>query len=92
MILEAGRNFSFAAKAQADQAHPRVREWEELMWNFQEPLPQATPGEKWLLMESFSSWNSELLVYGRCYPSAAESIRTACNCGASTCRASNAIR
>jgi len=22
-----------------------------LMWKFQQPLPQARPGEKWLLME-----------------------------------------
>lgn len=51
MILEGGPNFSFAAKAKADQANPKVREWEELMWNFQQALPQAKPGEKWLLME-----------------------------------------
>ncbi|HJT00674.1 MAG TPA: L-rhamnose mutarotase [Terriglobales bacterium] len=51
MILEAGPNFSFAAKAKADQANPKVREWEELMWKFQQSLPQSKPGEKWLLME-----------------------------------------
>ena len=51
MILEAGPTFSFEAKAKADQANPKVREWEELMWKFQRPLPQAQPGEKWLLME-----------------------------------------
>jgi len=28
-----------------------VREWEELMWKFQKSLPQAKPGEKWLVME-----------------------------------------
>ena len=51
MILEAGPTFSFEAKAKADQANPKVREWEELMWKFQRPLPQAKPAEKWLLME-----------------------------------------
>jgi L-rhamnose mutarotase len=51
MILEAGPNFSFAAKMKADQANPKVREWEQLMWKFQQPLPQAKAGEKWLLME-----------------------------------------
>lgn len=51
MILEVNDNFSFQAKALADQANPKVREWEELMWKFQRPLPQAAPGEKWLLME-----------------------------------------
>jgi L-rhamnose mutarotase len=51
MILEAGPTFSFEAKAKADQANPKVREWEELMWKFQQPLRQSKPGEKWLLME-----------------------------------------
>lgn len=51
MILEASPEFSFEAKARADQANPKVREWEELMWKFQKALPQAKPGEKWLLME-----------------------------------------
>lgn len=51
MILEAGPEFSFEAKARADRANPKVQEWEELMWKFQKTLPQAKPGEKWLLME-----------------------------------------
>jgi L-rhamnose mutarotase len=51
MVLEVDEHFSFAAKAQADRANPKVQEWEELMWKFQKPLPQAQPGEKWLLME-----------------------------------------
>jgi L-rhamnose mutarotase len=51
MIMEVVETFSFNAKAQADRADPKVREWEELMWKFQKPLPQAEPGEKWLLME-----------------------------------------
>ena len=51
MILEVNETFSLEAKAQADAANSKVREWEELMWKFQRPLPQAKPGEKWLLME-----------------------------------------
>jgi L-rhamnose mutarotase len=51
MVLEVNDRFSFEAKARADQENPKVREWEELMWKFQRPLPQAQPGEKWLLME-----------------------------------------
>ena len=51
MIMEVNDKFSFAAKSKADAANPRVREWEELMWKFQKPLPQAKLGEKWLLME-----------------------------------------
>jgi L-rhamnose mutarotase len=51
MIMEVDESFSFEAKAKADRANAKVREWEELMWRFQKPLPQAMPGEKWLLME-----------------------------------------
>lgn len=51
MIMEVSDGFSFAAKAEADRNNPRVQEWEQLMWRFQQPLPNAKPGEKWLLME-----------------------------------------
>lgn len=51
MIMEVNEDFSFEAKAQSDQANPKVKEWEELMWTFQKPLPQGKAGEKWLLME-----------------------------------------
>ena len=51
MIMEVNDKFSFEAKAKADVANPKVREWEELMWKFQKPLPNAKPGEKWMLME-----------------------------------------
>ena len=51
MILEVNGSFSFEKKAAADQSNPKVVEWEERMWRFQQSLPQAKPGEKWLLME-----------------------------------------
>jgi L-rhamnose mutarotase len=51
MIMEVSSAFSFEAKAAADEADPRVQEWEGLMWQFQQPLPWAAPGEKWLPME-----------------------------------------
>ena len=51
MIMEVDERFSFDAKAKADRANRKVREWEEMMWKFQKPLQQAMPGEKWLLME-----------------------------------------
>ncbi len=51
MIIEAGDDFTFAKKAEMDAANPAVQEWETLMWQFQAPLPQAAPGEKWLLMQ-----------------------------------------
>lgn len=51
MIVEADENFSFEKKAKADAANPKVQQWEELMWKFQQALPWAKPGEKWVLME-----------------------------------------
>ncbi len=51
MIMEVNEGFSFEAKGLADFRNPKVQEWEKLMWNFQQSLPEAKPGEKWLLME-----------------------------------------
>lgn len=51
MIMEVNESFSFEAKAEADRFNPKVQEWEKLMWKFQQALPQAKPGEKWLRME-----------------------------------------
>jgi L-rhamnose mutarotase len=51
MIMEVDSEFSFAKKAKVDLANPKVREWEELMGRFQNPLPDASPVERWQLME-----------------------------------------
>jgi L-rhamnose mutarotase len=51
MVLETTDDFSFEARAAADQANPKIREWEDLMWKYQKALPQARSGEKWVLME-----------------------------------------
>jgi L-rhamnose mutarotase len=51
MIMEVNERFSFEAKAQADGKNPKVQEWENLMWKFQQSLPQAKPDEKWMRME-----------------------------------------
>ena len=51
MILEAGPEFSFDKKAAADESNPKVQEWETLMWKFQQALPWAKRGEKWILMD-----------------------------------------
>jgi L-rhamnose mutarotase len=51
MILEAGDDFSFEKKAAADAGNQKVQEWETLMWRYQQALPTARPGEKWMLME-----------------------------------------
>ena len=51
MIMEAEDSFSFETKNAMDAGNPKVQEWERLMWKFQQPLPWAKEGEKWVLMD-----------------------------------------
>ena len=51
MIMEVNDDFSFEKKAAADLADPKVQEWEEFMWNFQQAITGVKQGEKWVLME-----------------------------------------
>jgi len=55
MIVETDENFSFETKNEADKNNPKVQEWEELMWKFQQQLPNSEPGEKWRLMDKIFS-------------------------------------
>ena len=57
MVMEVNDTFNFEQKAKADAANPKVQEWEELMWKYQQPLPGSKPGEKWVLMENVFSLN-----------------------------------
>jgi L-rhamnose mutarotase len=50
MTMETDDEFSFERKALSDQTNPKVETWESLMWKYQQPLPFAKPGEKWVLM------------------------------------------
>lgn len=51
MIMETVDDFSFDRKRSMDETNPKVQEWENLMWQFQQPLPWAGEGEKWILMD-----------------------------------------
>ncbi|HEV8515106.1 MAG TPA: L-rhamnose mutarotase, partial [Cyclobacteriaceae bacterium] len=51
MIIEAIDSFSFQKKTVADNNNQKVQEWEKLMWKYQQAIPHAKPGEKWVLME-----------------------------------------
>lgn len=51
MLMETEDNFSFERKAEMDASNPKVREWEQLMWTYQQAIPGCKPGEKWVLME-----------------------------------------
>lgn len=51
MIMEVSDQFSFDQKTAADKANEKVQEWENLMWKYQQALPGAKAGEKWVLMD-----------------------------------------
>ena len=51
MIMDVNDSFSFEKKTKADLQKPKVQEWEKLMWKFQQALPEAKRGEKWVRME-----------------------------------------
>lgn len=57
MIMEVNHTFSFEKKSKTDANNPKVQEWETLMWNYQQALPTAKAGEKWLLMEKIYQLN-----------------------------------
>ena len=51
MIMETTEDFDAAAKTAADAANPKVQEWENLMDTFQQRLPFAPQGVKWVAAE-----------------------------------------
>lgn len=51
MIMEVDDSYDPLKKAEQDAANPKVQEWETLMWVFQQALPWAKTGEKWVKME-----------------------------------------
>jgi len=51
MVMDTSDNYDSSQKKQMDAGNPKVQEWEQLMWKFQQPLPWAKDGEKWVRME-----------------------------------------
>ena len=41
----------FGAGCSSDDRNEMVIQWEKLMWEYQQALPTAKPGEKWVLMK-----------------------------------------
>jgi L-rhamnose mutarotase len=61
MIMETKDSFSFIVKSKLDASNPRVQEWERLMWRYQQALPYAIQGEKWMLMDKIFDLNSQVI-------------------------------
>ena len=59
MVIEVEEGFSFEKKNKMDNQNPYVIKWEELMSTYQKTLPNALPGEKWILMEKVFDLNSQ---------------------------------
>ncbi|MFI5161119.1 MAG: L-rhamnose mutarotase [Sphingobacteriales bacterium] len=57
MVMETDDSFTFDRKVAMDASNPKVQEWEQLMWKFQQPLPGSKPGEKWVLMDKIFELN-----------------------------------
>ncbi len=57
MIMETNDSFSFEKKASMDMNNEKVQEWELLMWNYQQALPSAKKGEKWIPMKKIFQLN-----------------------------------
>ncbi|MBU2976173.1 L-rhamnose mutarotase [Zobellia sp. B3R18] len=51
MIMEVDETFDPEKKAEMDANNPAVQEWEQLMWKYQQGLPWAKNGEKWIELE-----------------------------------------
>ncbi|MEO6453601.1 MAG: L-rhamnose mutarotase [Ginsengibacter sp.] len=50
MIMETEDDFSLEKKKEMDSSNLKVQQWEQLMWKYQQALPTAKDGEKWILM------------------------------------------
>ena len=59
MVMETGPAFAPAAKAEADRSNPDVLAWEELMDQFQQRLPWAPEGLKWVEAERIFSLDEQ---------------------------------
>lgn len=57
MIMEVNSSFSFEKKKLLDEGNETVQKWENLMWNYQQALPSAQPGQKWMIMDKIFQFN-----------------------------------
>lgn len=55
MVMEVSDGFSFEKKRQMDEGNEKVQEWESLMWKYQQAIPGAAEGEKWVQLQKIFS-------------------------------------
>ncbi|MEW9571021.1 L-rhamnose mutarotase [Rhodanobacter sp. Si-c] len=60
MVMQVPDDYDAAGKQAADAADPRVQEWEQLMDGYQQRLPWAKAGEKWVAMRGIFSLKEAL--------------------------------
>ncbi|MDI7775077.1 L-rhamnose mutarotase [Asticcacaulis sp. EMRT-3] len=59
MVLTPGPDFDHSGKNQSESDDPQVQAWETLMWQFQQALPFAAPGEKWVRLEKIYALSAQ---------------------------------
>jgi L-rhamnose mutarotase len=50
MIMQVNSQYSAERKGEMDLVNEKVQEWEVLMWKYQQAMPGAREGEKWVMM------------------------------------------
>lgn len=59
MLIDADASFDAEAKRASEAANVEAIAWEERMATFQQPLPWAKPGEKWVEAEPIYSLSEQ---------------------------------
>ncbi|MEO7309306.1 MAG: L-rhamnose mutarotase [Chitinophagaceae bacterium] len=59
MVMETTDDFDPARKSAMDAGNEKVQQWERLMWKYQQPLPWAMAGEKWVEMKAIFTLNND---------------------------------
>lgn len=62
MVVQVPDDYDAAGKQAADAGDARVKAWEQLMDRYQQRLPWAQPGEKWVPMRGIFSLKDALAV------------------------------
>ena len=68
MVMQVADDYDAAAKQAADAADPWVQAWEQLMDRYQQRLPWAQPGEKWVPMRGIFSLREALAAHAAAEP------------------------